>query len=55
MKLQILANDEIVSVDAENSVIKWKGEKVTGFHEGIINIKTANLTLTIKTSLVERL
>ena len=39
-----LANDEIVSVNAENSVIKWKGEKVTGFHEGIINIKTANLT-----------
>ncbi|MBJ11095.1 MAG: lipid-binding protein [Flavobacteriales bacterium] len=39
-----LANDEIVSVDTENSVIKWKGEKVTGFHEGIINIKTANLT-----------
>ena len=39
-----LANYEIVSVDTENSVIKWKGEKVTGFHEGIINIKTANLT-----------
>ena len=37
-----LANDKVVSVNAENSVIKWKGEKVTGFHEGIINIKTAN-------------
>ena len=28
-----LANDEIVSLNTENSVIKWNGEKVTIFHE----------------------
>ena len=39
-----LANDEVVLVNAEKSTVKWKGEKVTGFHEGVINIKAANLT-----------
>ncbi len=39
-----LANDEVVPVNTQKSTVKWKGEKVTGFHEGIINIKSANLT-----------
>ena len=39
-----LANDEVVSVNTTKSIVKWKGEKVTGFHEGVINIKAANLT-----------
>ena len=43
-EIQSLVNDEIVTVNTENSIIKWKGEKVTGFHEGVINIRTANLT-----------
>ena len=43
-KTSSLVNDEIVTVNPENSIIKWKGEKVTGFHEGVINIRTANLT-----------
>ena len=43
-KTSYLANDEVVSVNTEMSTVKWKGEKVTGFHEGVINIKTANLT-----------
>ena len=43
-KTSYLANDEVVLVNAEKSLVKWKGEKVTGFHEGVINIKAANLT-----------
>ena len=43
-KTSYLANDEVVLVNTEMSTVKWKGEKVTGFHEGVINIKTANLT-----------
>ena len=43
-KTTSLANDEVVSVNTESSTVKWKGEKVTGFHEGLINIKAANLT-----------
>ena len=43
-KTSYLANDEVVLVNAEKSIVKWKGEKVTGFHEGVINIKAANLT-----------
>ena len=39
-----LSNDEVIPVNTTKSTIKWKGEKVTGFHEGIISIKTANLT-----------
>ena len=39
-----LANDEIISVNTSKSSVTWKGEKVTGFHEGVINIKSANLT-----------
>lgn len=39
-----IANDEVVPVNTQKSTVKWKGEKVTGFHEGIINIKSANLT-----------
>tara|TARA_B100000900_G_C20314210_1_gene607425 strand:- start:33 stop:647 length:615 start_codon:yes stop_codon:yes gene_type:complete len=39
-----LVNDEIVSVNTSKSSVTWKGEKVTGFHEGVINIKSANLT-----------
>lgn len=38
-----LINDEVVLVNAQKSKVKWKAEKVTGFHEGLINIKTANL------------
>ena len=37
-------SSEVVLVNAEKSTVKWKGEKVTGFHEGVINIKAANLT-----------
>jgi len=43
-KTTYLSNDEVVSVNTERSTVKWKGEKVTGFHEGLINIKAANLT-----------
>jgi len=43
-KTTYLANDEVVLVNTERSTVKWKGEKVTGFHEGVINIKAANLT-----------
>ena len=43
-KTTYLSNDEVVSVNTERSTVKWKGEKVTGFHEGVINIKAANLT-----------
>ena len=43
-KINYLANDEVISVNTERSTVKWKGEKVTGFHEGVINIKAANLT-----------
>ena len=43
-KTSYLANDEVVLVNAEKSTVKWKGEKVTGFHEGVIDIKAANLT-----------
>ena len=39
-----LSNDEVIPVNTSKSTVKWKGEKVTGFHEGIISIKTANLT-----------
>ena len=39
-----LSNDEVIPVNTTKSTVKWKGEKVTGFHEGIINIKNANLT-----------
>ena len=39
-----LDNDEIISVNTSKSSVSWKGEKVTGFHEGVINIKSANLT-----------
>lgn len=38
-----LANDEVVPVNAQKSTIKWKANKVNGSHEGLINIKTANL------------
>ncbi len=38
-----LVNDEVVLVNTSESVVKWKGEKVTGSHEGVINIKSANL------------
>ena len=43
-KTSSLANDEVVTVNTTKSIVKWKGEKVTGFHEGVINIKAANLT-----------
>ena len=43
-KTSYLSNDEVVLVNSEKSTVKWKGEKVTGFHEGLINIKSANLT-----------
>ena len=39
-----LTNDEVVPVNAQKSTVKWKANKVTGSHEGLINIKTANLT-----------
>tara|TARA_B100001057_G_scaffold412923_1_gene429252 strand:- start:766 stop:1380 length:615 start_codon:yes stop_codon:yes gene_type:complete len=38
-----LGNDEIISVNTSKSSVTWKGEKVTGSHEGVINIKSANL------------
>src|SRR5690606_37288045 len=31
-------------VDTEKSVINWKGYKITGFHEGTINLKEGALT-----------
>ena len=43
-KTSYLANDEVILVNTEKSTVKWKGEKVTGFHEGVINLKAANLT-----------
>ena len=43
-KTSYSSNDEVILVNAEKSTIKWKGEKITGFHEGVINIKAANLT-----------
>ena len=43
-KTSYLVNDEVVLVNTEKSTVKWKGEKVTGSHEGVINIKAANLT-----------
>ena len=39
-----LANDEVVPVNTQKSTVEWKANKVTGSHEGLINIKTANLT-----------
>jgi len=39
-----LANDEVVPVNTQKSTVEWKANKVTGSHEGFINIKTANLT-----------
>lgn len=32
-----------VNVDTQNSVVQWKGYKVTGEHYGVINIKNGNL------------
>ena len=43
-KTSYLVNDEVILVNTEKSTVKWKGEKVTGSHEGVINIKAANLT-----------
>ena len=34
-------------VNTSKSVVKWKGEKVTGSHEGVINIKSANFLLMV--------
>ena len=39
-----LSNDEVVLVNPQKSKVIWIAKKVTGFHEGLINIKTANLT-----------
>ena len=38
-----LSNDKVILVNAQKSTVKWKANKVTGSHEGLINIKTANL------------
>ena len=38
-----LSNDKVIPVNAQKSTVKWKANKVTGSHEGLINIKTANL------------
>lgn len=35
--------NDIKSVNSVESVVKWYGEKVTGFHEGLISIKSADL------------
>jgi polyisoprenoid-binding protein YceI len=32
------------SLDIEKSIIRWKGSKVTGSHNGTVNIKSGNLT-----------
>jgi len=43
-KTSNLFYDEVVLINTEKSIVKWKGEKLTGFHEGVISIKAANLT-----------
>jgi len=37
------AVEETFEVDKETSKVTWKGEKVTGFHEGTIDIKEGGL------------
>ncbi|MDP1620854.1 MAG: YceI family protein [Bacteroidales bacterium] len=32
-------------VDASNSILNWKAEKITGFHEGTIGIKSGSLSI----------
>lgn len=37
-----------ISVDTANSSIQWKGYKVTGQHNGVVNIKNGNLAFDTK-------
>ena len=38
-KVTYIANDEVVLVNTERSTVRWKGEKVTGFHEELSTLK----------------
>ena len=31
--------------DAENCIVNWKGEKVTGYHEGTLKLKEGSITM----------
>ena len=33
----------VVNIDTQNSVVNWKGYKVTGEHYGVVNIRNGNL------------
>lgn len=39
------ADTDSKTINVEKSTVNWKGEKVTGYHVGTINIKSGNLEL----------
>ncbi|MFN7099754.1 MAG: YceI family protein, partial [Flavobacterium sp.] len=44
----VTGNAQTKKVDATQSSIKWVGKKVTGAHEGTINLKSGNLVFKSK-------
>ncbi|MCX6267532.1 MAG: YceI family protein [Bacteroidetes bacterium] len=46
MQLSIMAAfAQVYKVDAAKSTVNWKAEKITGFHEGTISIKSGSLKI----------